>query len=111
VAAAEDAADDEAVEEEAAADDIIQPWDEAAPFGSGSSSARLFTGLFEGQNSYVEYVPDPQIAQYILSSRKRRTEAASKQSLPKRRRSTRQRSSTGNVLVGELIPNLSFVVF
>ena len=50
----------------------------------GSSSARLITGLFEGHHSYVEYVPDPRIAQYILLSRKRWTEAASKQSLPKR---------------------------
>ena len=82
-----------------------------AAIGSGSSSARLSTGLFEGQHSYVEYVPDPQIAQYILLSRKRRTEAASKQSLPKRRRSTRQHPPIGNILVGELVLSLSRVVF
>jgi len=75
--------------------------------GPGSSSARLSIGLFEGQHSYVEYVPDPRIAQYILSSRKWRTEAISKQSLPKRRRSTRQISSIGNILVGELVLSLS----
>ena len=62
----------------------------AAPSGLGSSSAKLSIGLFEGQHSYVEYVPNPRTARYILLSRKRWTEAASKQSLPKRRRSTRQ---------------------
>ena len=77
----------------------------------GSSSARLSTGLFEGQHFYVECVPDPWIAQYILLSRKRWTEAASKQSLPKRRRSTRQHPPTGNILVGELVLSLSRVVF
>jgi hypothetical protein len=60
-----------------------------AATGWGSSSARFITGLFEGQHSYVDYVLDPRIAQYILSFRKRRTEAVSKQSLPQRRRSTR----------------------
>jgi len=79
--------------------------------GPGSSSARLSTSLFEGQHSYVEYVPDPRIAQYILLSRKRRTEAASKQSLPNRRRSTRQHPPTGNILIGELVLSLSRVVF
>ena len=73
----------------------------------GSSSARFITGLFGGQHSYVEYVPDPRIAQYILSSRKQRTEAASRQSLPKRRCSTHQHSSIGNILVGELVLSLS----
>ena len=43
----------------------------AALSGPGSSLTRLFTGLFEGQSSFVEYTPDPQIASYILSSRKR----------------------------------------
>ena len=82
-----------------------------AATGPSSSSARFITGLFGGQHSYVEYVPNPRIAQYILSSRKRRTEAVSKQSLPKRRRSTRQISSTGNILVGELVLSLFRVVF
>ena len=83
----------------------------SAPSGSGSSSMRLFTGLFKGQSSFVEYTPDPRIARYILLSRKRRTEAASKQSLPKRRRSTHQHPPTGNILVGELALSLSRVVF
>ena len=82
-----------------------------AATGPGSSSARLSTGLFEGQHFYVEYVPDPRIAQYILLFRKRRTEAASKQSLPKRRCSTHQHPPTGNILVGELVLSLSRVVF
>ena len=84
---------------------------EAVVSGPGSSFARLSTGLFEGQHSYVEYVPDPRIARYILLSRKRRTEAASKQSLPKRRRSARQHPPTSNILVGELALSLSRVVF
>ena len=75
----------------------------------GSSSARLITGLFEGHHSYVEYVPDPRIAQYILSSRKRKSEVAAKHILPKRQRSICQIASTGNVLVGELV--LSPVLF
>jgi len=104
-AAAEEAAGDE--DEDAAAGNVA----EAVVLGLGSSSAKLSTGLFEGQHSYVEYVPDPRIAQYILLSRKRRTEAASKQSLPKRRRSTRQHPPTGNILVGELVLSLSRVVF
>ena len=79
--------------------------------GPGSSSARLSIGLFEGQHSYVGYVPDPWTARYILLSRKRWTEAASKQSLPKRRRSTHQHPPTGNILVGELMLSLSRVVF
>ena len=74
-----------------------------AATGPGSSSARLITGLFEGQHSYVEYVPDPRIAQYILSSRKRKSETTAKHTLPKRQRSIRQSASTGNVLVGELV--------
>ena len=110
-AAADDVAEEEAEEDEddvvAAAGNVV----ETVVSGSGSSSARLSIGLFEGQHSYVEYVPDPQIAQYILLSRKRWIEAASKQSLPKRRRSTRQISSTGNILVGELVLSLSRVVF
>ena len=65
-------------------DDVVAGPAVVAAIGPGSSSARLSTGLFEGQHSYVEYVPDPRIAQYILLSRKRWTEAASKQSLPKR---------------------------
>ena len=77
----------------------------------GSSSARFLTGLFEGQHSYVEYAPDPRVAQYTLLSRKRRTETASRQSLPKRRRSARQHPPTGNILVGELVLSLSRVVF
>ena len=80
-----------------------------AATGLGSSSARLITGLFEGHHSYVEYVPDPRIAQYILSSRKRKSEVAAKHILPKRQRSIRQIASTGNVLVGELV--LSPVLF
>ena len=83
---------------------------EAAVLGPGSSSARFLTGLFEGQHSYVEYAPDPRIAQYIILSRKRRTEAASKQSLPKRRCSARQHPPTGNVLIGELVLSLSRVL-
>ena len=71
--------------------------------GPGSSSARLITGLFEGHHSYVEYVPDPRIAQYILSSRKRKSEVAAKHILPKRQHLIHQIASTGNVLVGELV--------
>ena len=92
-------------------DDVVAGPVVAAATGPSSSSARLSTGLFEGQHSYVEYVPDPRIAQYILLSRKRWTEAASKQSLPKRRRSTHQHPPTGNILVGELVLSLSRVVF
>ena len=110
-AAAVDVAEEEAEEDEddvvAAAGNVV----ETVVLGPGSSSARLSIGLFEGQHSYVEYVLDPQISQYILLSRKRRTEAASKQSLPKRRRSTRQHPPTGNILVGELVLSLSRVVF
>ena len=98
VAAEEPAGDEDEDDADAAAG--------AAPSGPGSSSTRLFTGLFEGQHSYVEYVPDPRIAQYILLSRKRWTEAASKQSLPKRRRSAHQHPPTGNVLIGELVLSL-----
>jgi hypothetical protein len=75
-------------------DDVVAGPVVVAATGSGSSSARLSTGLFEGQHSYVEYVPDPRIAQYILLSRKRWTEVASKQSLPKRRCSTHQHPVT-----------------
>ena len=82
----------------------------SAPSGSGSSSMRLFTGLFEGQSSFVEYTPDPRIASYILSSRKRGLEITAKQTLPKRRRSIRQSASTGNVLVGEHVLALFWVV-
>ena len=92
-------------------DDVVAGPAVVVVTGLGSSSARFITGLFEVQHSYVEYVPDPRIAQYILSSRKRRTKAVSKQSLPKRRRSTHQISSTGNILVGELLLSLSRVVF
>ena len=88
-------------------DDAVAGPTVVAATGPGSSSARFITGLFGGQHSYVEYVPDPRISQYILSSRKRRTKAVSKQSLPKRRCSTRQISSTGNILVGELVLSLS----
>ena len=71
---------------EAAAEEPVGDEDEddadatagAAPSRLGSSSMRLFTSLFEGQSSFVEYTPDPRIARYILLSRKRRTEAASK---------------------------------
>ena len=92
-------------------DDVVAGPMVVAATGLGSSSARLSTGLFEGQHSYVEYVPDPRIAQYILLSRKRWTEAASKQSLPKRQRSTCQHPPIGNILVGELALSLSQVVF
>ena len=54
-----------------------------AATGPGSSSTRLITGLFEGHHSYIEYVPDPQIAQYILSSRKRKSEVAAKHIYPR----------------------------
>lgn len=47
-----------------------------APSRLGSSFAKFLPGLTEGQVSYVEYTPDPRIAQYISSSRKRRSEAA-----------------------------------
>jgi len=106
-AAEEPAGDEDEDDADAAAGNVA----EAVVSGPGSSSTRLSTGLFEGQHSYVEYVPDPQIARYILLSRKRWIEAASKQSLPKRRRSTRQISSTGNILVGELVLSLFRVVF
>ncbi|XP_066333828.1 uncharacterized protein [Miscanthus floridulus] len=72
-----------------------------AATGPGSSSARLITGLFEGHHSYVEYVPDPRIAQYILSSRKRKSEVAAKHILPKRQRSIRQIASTAFVVLIE----------
>ena len=94
-------------EDENDADAVAGNVAEAVVLGPGSSSARLATGLFEGQHSYVEYVPDPRIARYILLSRKQRTEAAPKQSLPKRRCSTRQHPPTGNILVGELALSFS----
>ena len=104
-------AEDEAEEDEddavAAAGNMV----ETVVSGPGSSSARLSIGLFEGQHSYVEYVPDPRTARYILLSRKRRTEAASKQSLPKRRRSARQHPPIGNILIGELVLSFSQVIF
>ena len=110
-AAADDVAEEEAEEDEddvvAAAGNVV----ETVVSGPGSSSARLSIGLFEGQHSYVEYVPDPRTARYILLSRKQRTKAASKQSLPKRRRSARQHPPTGNILVRELALSLSQVVF
>ena len=110
-AAAVDVAEEEAEEDEddavAAAGNVV----ETVVSGLGSSSARLSIGLFEGQHSYVEYVPDPQTARYILLSRKRQTEATSKHSLPKRRRSARQHPPTGNILIGELALSLSRVVF
>ena len=68
--AADDVAEEEAEEDE---DDVVTAAGnvvETVVSGLGSSSARLSTGLFEGQHSYVEYVPDPQIARYILLSRK-----------------------------------------
>ena len=108
-AAADDVAEEEAEEDED--DDVIAGPVVVATTRPGSSSARLSTGLFEGQHSYVEYVPDPQTARYILLSRKRQTEATSKHSLPKRRRSARQHPPTGNILVGELALSLSRVVF
>ena len=111
VVVAGEAAAEEPAEEGDEDDDVVVGPVVVAATGPGSSSARLSTGLFEGQHSYVEYVPDPWIAQYILLSRKRRTEVASKQSLPKRRCSTHQISSTGNILVGELLLSLSRVVF
>ena len=83
-ATADDVAEEEAEEDE---DDVVAAAGnvaEAVVSGPGSSSARLSTGLFEGQHSYVEYVPDPRIARYILLSRKWRTEVVSKQSMPKR---------------------------
>jgi len=107
VAGGGEAAVEEPAEEKDEDDDAVADPAVVAATERGSSSARFITGLFEGQHSYVEYVPDPRIAQYILSSRKRRTEAVSKQSLPKRRRSTYQVSSTGNILVGELLLSLS----
>ena len=106
-AAADDVAEEEAEEDEddvvAAAGNVV----ETVVSGPGSSSARLSIGLFEGQHSYVEYVPDPRTARYILLSRKQRTKAASKQSLPKRRCSARQHPPTGNILIGELVLSLS----
>ena len=92
----------EAAAEEPAGDEDEDDADAAAgavPSGLGSSSARLFTGLFEGQSSFVEYTPDPQIAQYILSSRKWHSEAAPEQSLPRKQHSVHHRPSTSNVLV------------
>ena len=110
-AAADDVAEEEAEEDEddvvAAAGNVV----ETVVSGPGSSSARLSIGLFEGQHSYVKYVPDPRTAQYILLSRKERTGAASKHLLPKRRRSARQHPPIGNILVGELVLSLSRVVF
>jgi len=100
---------EEPVEEGDEDDDVVAGPMVVAATGPGSSSARLITGLFEGHHSYVEYVPDPRIAQYILSSRKRKSEVAAKHILPKRQRSIRQIASTGNVLVGELV--LSPVLF
>ena len=70
-----------------------------APSRPGSSFARFLPGLTEGQVSYVEYTPDPQIAQYILSSRKWHSEAAPEQSLPRKQHSVHHRPSTSNVLV------------
>jgi len=102
---------EEPVEEKDEDDDVVAGPAVVVVTGLGSSSARFITGLFEVQHSYVEYVLDPRIVQYILSSRKRRTKVVSKQSLLKRRRSTRQISSTGNILVGELVLSLSRVVF
>ena len=90
-------------------DDVVAGPAVVVVTGLGSSSARFITGLFEVQHSYVEYVPDPRIAQYILSSRKRKSEVAAKHILPKRQRSIHQIASTGNVLVGELV--LSPVLF
>jgi len=107
VVIAGEAAAEEPAEEGDEDDDDVASSVIVTATGPGSSSARLSTGLFECQYSYVEYVPDPQIAQYILLSRKRRTEAASKQSLPKRRRSTHQHPPTCNILVGELVLSLS----
>ena len=78
VVVAGEAAIEEPAEEGDEDDDAVAGPMVVAAIGPGSSSARLSTGLFEGQHSYVEYVPDPRIAQYILLSRKRRTEAASK---------------------------------
>ena len=104
-------AEEEAEEDE---DDVVAVAGnvaEAALPGPGSSSARSLPGLYEGQVSFVEFTPDPRIIQYILSSRKRRSETATKQTLPKRWRSTHQSAPTGNVLVGELMLSLYRVVF
>ena len=109
--AADDVAEEEAEEDE---DDVVAAAgnvSEAVVLGTSSSSTRLCTGLFEGQHSYVEYVPDPRIARYILLSWKQWTEAAFKQSLPKRRRSARQHPPTGNILVGDIALSFSRVVF
>ena len=65
-------------------DDVVAGSVVVAATGLGSSSARLITGFFGGHHFYVEYVPDPRIAQYILSSRKRKSEVAAKHILPKR---------------------------
>ena len=111
VAGGGEAAVEEPTEEKDEDDDAVAGPVVVAVTRPGFSSARFITGLFGGHHSYVEYVPDPRIAQYILSSRKRRTEAVSKQSLPKRRRSTHLISSIGNILVGELLLSLSQVVF
>ena len=92
----------EAAAEEPTGDEDEDDADAAAgavPSGLGSSSARLFTGLFEGQSSFVEYTPDPRIASYILSSRKRGLETTAKQTF------------SGNVLVGEHVLALFRVVF
>ena len=77
-AVADDVVEEEAEEDE---DDVVAAIGnmvETIVSGPGSSSARLSIGLFEGQHSYVEYVPDPRTARYILLSRKQRTEVASK---------------------------------
>ena len=111
VVVAGEAVAEEPTEEGNEDDDVVADLVVVAATGPGSSSARLSTGLFVGQHSYVEYLPDPRIAQYILLSRKRWTEAASKQSLPKRQRSTCQHPPIGNILVGELVQSLSRVVF
>ena len=73
IAVAGGAAVEELAEEGDEDDDAVAGLAVVAATGPGSSSARLSTGLFEGQHSYVEYVPDPRIAQYILSSRKRKS--------------------------------------
>ena len=71
VVVAGEAAAEEPAEEGDEDDDVVADPMVVAATGPSSSSARLSTGLFEGQHSYVEYVPDPRIAQYILLSRKR----------------------------------------
>jgi len=71
VAGGGEAAVEEPAEEKDEDDDAVAGPAIVAATGLGSSSARFITGLFGGQHSYVEYVPDPRISQYILSSRKR----------------------------------------